>query len=80
MGDTSFFVNASWTERAPAVTELFAQGPHEATGTFEFGDPTLDIEKAFSIEGGIRHIDDERQSCVLLRLPHQLSTASFTAC
>ena len=55
MGDTSFFVNVSRTERAPAVTELFAQGPHEATGTFEIGDPALDIESAFSIEGGIRH-------------------------
>jgi iron complex outermembrane receptor protein len=57
MGSTSLFVNASWTERAPAVTELFAQGPHEATATFEFGDPNLDIESAFSIEGGIRHQD-----------------------
>ena len=57
MGDTSFFVNVSRTERAPAVTELFAQGPHEATATFEFGDPNLDIESAFSIEGGIRHQD-----------------------
>jgi iron complex outermembrane receptor protein len=57
MGDTSFFANASWTERAPAVTELFAQGPHEATATFEFGDPNIGIESAFSIEGGIRHQD-----------------------
>ncbi len=64
MGDTSFFVNASRTERAPAVTELFAQGPHEATGTFEFGDPNLGIESAFSIEGGIKHQDmnDNRAS------------------
>ncbi len=65
VGDTSFFVNASWTQRAPAVTELFAQGPHEATATFEFGDPTLDIEKAFSIEGGIRHIDADDNRALL---------------
>jgi iron complex outermembrane receptor protein len=55
IANTSFFANASWTQRAPHVTELFAQGPHEATGTFEIGDPSLDIERAFSIEGGIKH-------------------------
>jgi iron complex outermembrane receptor protein len=64
MGDTAFFANASWTQRAPHVTELFAQGPHEATRTFEIGDPTLGIERAFSIEGGVRHQDtnDNRAS------------------
>jgi iron complex outermembrane receptor protein len=55
MANTSFFANVSRTERAPHVTELFAQGPHEATGTFEIGDPALGIERAFSIEAGIKH-------------------------
>ena len=64
MGSTAFFANASWTQRAPHVTELFAQGPHEATRTFEIGDPSLGIERAFSIEGGVRHQDtnDNRAS------------------
>ena len=64
MGDTAFFANLSWTQRAPHVTELFAQGPHEATRTFEIGDPSLGIERAFSIEGGVRHQDtnDNRAS------------------
>jgi iron complex outermembrane receptor protein len=53
--DTSFFVNLSHTERAPAPTELFAQGPHDASKTFEFGDPNLHAEKALSVEGGIKH-------------------------
>jgi iron complex outermembrane receptor protein len=57
MGDTTFFANLSRTERAPHVTELFAQGPHEATGTFEIGDPSLGIERALSVEGGIKHQD-----------------------
>jgi iron complex outermembrane receptor protein len=57
MGNTSLFANVSRTERAPHVTELFAQGPHEATGTYEFGDPALGIERAFSVEGGIKHED-----------------------
>ena len=57
MGSTTFFANLSRTERAPHVTELFAQGPHEATRTFEIGDPSLGIERALSIEGGIKHQD-----------------------
>ena len=55
MANTSLFSNAAWTQRAAHVTELFAQGPHEATGTYEMGDPNLSIERAFSIEGGIKH-------------------------
>ena len=69
MGNTSFFANASWTQRTPHVTELFAQGPHEATATFEIGSPGLGIEKAFSIEGGVRHQDtnDNRASFAAYR-------------
>ena len=57
MGATTLFANLSRTERAPHVTELFAQGPHEATRTFEIGSPSLGIERALSIEGGIKHQD-----------------------
>lgn len=32
------------TERAPSSTELYADGPHVATRTFEVGDPDLDME------------------------------------
>ena len=62
--DTSLFVNLTRTARAPSVTELFAQGPHEATATFELGDPNSSEEKATSIEGGIRHetVDGDRAS------------------
>ncbi len=52
--ETSFFVNFAATERAPSVTELLAQGPHEASATFDIGDPTLKKEKAVSFEGGFR--------------------------
>src|SRR5262245_50832979 len=54
-GDTSLFANLSWTARAPNPVELFAQGPHDASHTFETGDPNLGLEKAFSIEGGVKH-------------------------
>jgi iron complex outermembrane recepter protein len=53
--DTSLFANVSSTARAPNPVELFAQGPHEASHTFETGDPNLTLEKGVSIEGGIKH-------------------------
>src|SRR5262249_53394679 len=44
--------------RAPAQTELFARGPHDGPGTFETGDPTLDVERANSLEGTLRFKQD----------------------
>ena len=44
----------SRTERAPAGEELFANGPHIATQVFEIGDPDLDIEAAWGLEGFVR--------------------------
>jgi iron complex outermembrane receptor protein len=47
--------------RAPGQTELFARGPHDGPATFETGDPTLDEERASSLEGTIRvHLDKVR--------------------
>lgn len=40
--------------RAPAQTELYARGPHDGPATFETGDPTLEVERANSLEGSIR--------------------------
>ncbi len=42
------------TERAPTEIELFADGGHLATSTFEVGDPDLGTETALSIEGTAR--------------------------
>lgn len=44
----------SSTGRAPAITELFARGPHDGPNTFETGNPDLAIERANSIEGSLR--------------------------
>ena len=44
----------SRSERAPAGEELFANGPHIATQTFEIGDPDLDVESAWGFEGFVR--------------------------
>jgi iron complex outermembrane receptor protein len=62
--DTSLFVNLSRVTRAPNPVEMFAQGPHDTSGTFEFGDPGLGLEKAFSMEGGVKYqaIDGTRAS------------------
>ncbi len=42
--------NLGRSQRAPAVEELFANGPHVATGTFEVGLSSLDVETANSID------------------------------
>jgi iron complex outermembrane recepter protein len=40
-------------ERAPTAEELFSDGPHIATRTFEIGDPTLGTEVANRVELGV---------------------------
>lgn len=50
-------LNGQYVERAPADGELFSQGVHEATESFEIGNPNLDVEKAFSIEASARLAD-----------------------
>ena len=41
--------------RAPGQTELYARGPHEATATFEIGNPGFDEERANSLEATLRY-------------------------
>lgn len=40
--------------RAPSIDELFANGPHAASQSFEIGDPTLDPERSLGIEASVR--------------------------
>jgi iron complex outermembrane recepter protein len=51
---TRLGLTLSSAARAPAQTELFARGPHDGPGTYETGDPTLDVERANSLEGTLR--------------------------
>jgi iron complex outermembrane receptor protein len=44
-------LNGSHTQRAPSAEELFANGPHAGTQTFEVGDPGLSKEKSWGLEG-----------------------------
>ncbi len=49
-------LNLSRSERAPSATELFSNGPHLATFSFEIGDPDLDSETTVAWDLGLhRH-------------------------
>lgn len=59
--------NYGYTERAPTHYELFANGPHAATGTFEVGNPDTARERSHSFDLALRG----RQG------PHQWSVGVF---
>lgn len=43
-------LNGSHAQRAPSAEELFANGPHAGTQSFEIGDPDLGKEKSWGLE------------------------------
>ncbi|REH39890.1 iron complex outermembrane receptor protein [Paraperlucidibaca baekdonensis] len=53
--NTHLRVTLTHAERAPAIEELYANGPHEATATFEIGSDRLRKEQSQDIEVGIDH-------------------------
>ncbi len=52
--DYALALSVAYTQRPPTYVELFANGPHVATGTFEIGDPNLDTEDSLSIDLSFR--------------------------
>lgn len=52
--DYSAAFSASYTERPPTGQELFANGPHLATGQFELGSPDLGLERSLSLDVSLR--------------------------
>jgi iron complex outermembrane recepter protein len=50
----SFYFNASHSYRAPALEELYFNGPHAGNVAFEIGDSRLRPERANGIEFGLR--------------------------
>ncbi|MGB9369390.1 MAG: TonB-dependent receptor [Xanthobacteraceae bacterium] len=52
--DLAGSVTAQRVERAPKPAELFSRGPHDATATFDIGNPNLNIEVANALEVGLR--------------------------
>ncbi|WP_363349900.1 TonB-dependent receptor domain-containing protein [Methylocystis echinoides] len=53
-GDMVASLSAQYVQRAPRAPELFSRGAHEATGTFDVGDPNLKIEAAKTVEISLR--------------------------
>ena len=51
-------INLDRAQRAPAEEELFANGPHIATQTFEIGDPDLVKETSKQVELGLHYHSD----------------------
>lgn len=47
-------LTAQYVERAPKPAELFSRGAHDATATFDIGNPNLTIETAKTVEVGLR--------------------------
>ena len=52
--DYAVALSAAYTQRPPTYVELFADGPHVATGTFEVGDPDLGTEDSLSVDLSLR--------------------------
>lgn len=50
-------LNGSSVERAPTAYEMVSQGPHDATATFEIGNPTLRRERARTLEASLRRAE-----------------------
>ncbi len=50
----SLGTNLTHTERAPTQNELFANGPHLATGQFEIGDSSLSPERSNGLDAQLR--------------------------
>ena len=56
--------NLSYTERAPTFYELYANGPHGATGAYEAGNPTFNKERSTSLEFALRWKKDQSSARV----------------
>ncbi|WP_322514260.1 TonB-dependent receptor [Rhodopseudomonas palustris] len=50
-------ITGQYVERAPKPAELFSRGGHDATATFDIGNPNLKMETAKSVEVGLRRAD-----------------------
>jgi iron complex outermembrane receptor protein len=54
-GSSSVVLNYTHSYRAPALEELYFNGPHAGNLAFEIGDADLKAERANGFEGGFRH-------------------------
>jgi iron complex outermembrane receptor protein len=54
----AFVANYTHSYRAPALEELYNNGPHPGNLTFEVGDPNLKHESGDGVDFSLRHIND----------------------
>ena len=59
--DQQFSVGLAQSQRAPSIEELFANGPHPATGSFLIGDEALNEETSTNLELGYHWHGDKIQ-------------------
>ncbi|MEM6603970.1 MAG: TonB-dependent receptor [Pseudomonadota bacterium] len=52
--DYKVALSTTYTQRAPNAQELFANGVHLATQTFEVGDENLDVQKSIGVDLSLR--------------------------
>ncbi|MEM7099042.1 MAG: TonB-dependent receptor [Pseudomonadota bacterium] len=53
-----------YSNRAPIAEELYSNGAHLATNSFEIGDPNLDSETALSFSANFRYVSDRWRTAV----------------
>jgi iron complex outermembrane receptor protein len=49
-------VTGQYVQRSPSAAELFSRGAHDASGTFDIGDPSLRKESAGTVELGLSRL------------------------
>lgn len=54
--DYKLALSTAYTQRAPNAQELYANGVHVSTSTFEVGDDDLNIQKSIGIDLGVRKV------------------------
>jgi iron complex outermembrane recepter protein len=59
--DQQFSLGLAQSQRAPSIEELFANGPHPATGSYLMGDETLNEETSTNLELGYHWHGDKIQ-------------------
>ena len=50
----SFNLGITHSQRAPQVQELFSNGYHDATRSYELGDPSLHMETSYNLDLGYK--------------------------
>ncbi|ALJ01333.1 hypothetical protein DC20_08975 [Rufibacter tibetensis] len=53
-------VNAATAWRSPTTSELYSNGIHHGTGTYEYGDPTLGVERAYNFMATLGYVQNQR--------------------